>query len=296
MIDDAGTNPTDVTDALDLAPTGQLSLPISADETVRVTRRPAAADETRRANRAWWDRTSDWYQAEHGEFLRADGFVWCPEGLDEAEAHLLGDVEGRRVLEVGCGAGQCTRWLVSQGAVAVGLDLSARQLEHSQRLDARTGVVAPVVQGDATRLPFGAEVFDIACSAFGAVPFLADSATVMHEVARVLRPGSRWVFSTSHPFRWCFPDDPGPRGLVARESYFDRRPYVEQDEDGRAAYVEHHRTIGDRVGEIVAAGLVLVDLVEPEWPDGFEREWGPWSPLRGRIFPGTTIYSTRKPR
>ncbi len=53
-----------------------------------------------------------------------------------------------------------------------------------------------------------------------------------------------------------------------RQSYFDRTPYVEQDETGAATYVEHHRTLGDRVREISAAGLVLVDLVEPEWPDG----------------------------
>lgn len=262
---------------------------------VRVTRRGVADDESRRANRAWWDRTADWYQAEHGDFLRDDGFVWCPEGLDEADAHLLGPVTGRRVLEVGCGAAQCTRWLVSQGATAVGFDLSAGQLAHARRLDARTCVQAPVVQADATRLPFADGVFDVACSAFGAVPFVADSAAVMREVARVLRPGARWVFSTTHPMRWSFPDDPGPDGLVARDSYFDRLPYVEQDEDGRIDYVEHHRTLGDRVREITAAGLVLVALVEPEWPDGLEREWGQWSPLRGRIFPGTAIYVTRKP-
>lgn len=154
---------------------------------------------------------------------------------------------------------------------------------------------APVVQADATRLPFRDAVFDLACSAFGAVPFVADSAAVMREVARVLRPGGAWVFSTSHPMSWCFPDDPGPAGLLARDSYFDRRPYVEQDEGGRATYVEQHRTLGDRVREIHAAGLLLVDLVEPEWPAGHERLWGQWGPLRGRIFPGTAIYLTRKP-
>ena len=68
-------------------------------------------------------------------------------------------------------------------------------------------------------------------------------------------------------------------------SYFDRTPYVESDSDGEATYVEHHRTIGDRVREIVAAGLVLVDLVEPEWPERNTETWGGWSPLRGRALP-----------
>jgi hypothetical protein len=78
-------------------------------------------------------------------------------------------------------------------------------------------------------------------------------------------------------------------------SYFDRRPYVEYDETGAASYVEHHRTLGDRIRELVDAGFVLVDLVEPEWPDGHDRNWGQWSPLRGGIFPGTAIFVARRP-
>jgi hypothetical protein len=116
----------------------------------------------------------------------------------------------------------------------------------------------------------------------------------MREVARVLRPGGRWVFSVTHPIRWCFPDDPGRSGLLAGSSYFDRRPYVEQDEHGAATYVEHHRTIGDRVREVVAAGLVLDDIVEPEWPDGHDRTWGQWSRLRGEVIPGTAVFVTHR--
>jgi SAM-dependent methyltransferase len=262
----------------------------SLPETTAVVRRPAGRAETVRANRRWWDFAAAGYQAEHGEFLRDVGFIWCPEGLDEADAGLLGPVAGQKVLEVGCGAAQCARWLVTQGADAVGIDASWAQLEYSRRLDARTGVRARVVAADAQALPFADASFDLACSAFGAVPFVADSAAVMREVARVLRPGGRWVFSVTHPIRWCFPDMPGPEGLVAGQSYFDRRPYVEQDDDGQATYVEHHRTLGDRVREIVAAGLALADLVEPEWPAGHDRPWGQWSPLRGRILPGTAIF------
>lgn len=260
-----------------------------------VARRPAGAAESVRANRRWWDGSADAYQAEHGDFLRDVGFLWCPEGLDEATARLLGDVAGRRVVEIGCGAAQCGRWLVTKRASVVAIDLSARQLAHAKGLSAATGVEVPLVQADACRLPMRAESVELACSAFGAVPFVADSAAVMAEVARVLRPGGRWVFSVTHPIQWCFPDDPGPRGLRARESYFDRTPYVEFDASGVASYVEHHRTLGDRIREIVAAGLALVDLIEPEWPVHNSRIWGQWSPLRGRLLPGTAIFVCVKP-
>lgn len=260
-----------------------------------MTRRTVGRAETRRASRGWWDADADAYQAEHGEFLGDVRLRWCPEGLLESEAGLLGPVVGQRILELGCGAAAGARWLATQGAQVVALDLSAGMLRHARAAGARTGVPVPLVQGDALALPFPARTFDAVCTAFGAIPFVADSATVMREVYRVLRPGGRWVFSVTHPMRWIFLDDPGEGGLVAVHSYFDRRPYVEQDEDGAASYVEQHRTLGDRVRELVTAGLVLDDLVEPEWPADNGQIWGQWSPLRGRLFPGTAIFVTHRP-
>jgi len=251
--------------------------------------------ESRRANRSWWDRDADAYQAEHGAFLGEVDFVWCPEGLREADAGLLGELPGRRVLELGCGAASSARWLATRQARVVALDLSAGMLRHAARAATSSGVRVPLVQADALALPFAAGAFDIVCTAFGAVPFVADSAAVMREVFRALRPGGRWVFSVTHPMRWVFLDDPGEGGLVAVHSYFDRRPYVEQDTAGVPTYVEQHRTLGDRVREIVGAGFLLRDVVEPEWPEGHEQVWGQWSPLRGRLFPGTAIFVADKP-
>jgi SAM-dependent methyltransferase len=272
----------------------------SASDVGGVERRGIGATETARANRRWWDREAAEYQREHGAFLGTfltdSDFVWGPEGLRESDARLLGDVGRRRVLEVGSGAAQCARWLRGQGAQVVALDLSAAQLRESRRIDrAAGGTPVPVVQAHAGRLPLAAASVDLACSAYGALPFVADSAAVLREVARVLRPGGRWVFSVTHPLRWALPDDPGPEGLVVTTSYFDRTPYVEIDRDGSVAYAEHHRTLGDRVREIHAAGLELVDLVEPEWREDNAQVWGGWSPLRGRLIPGTAIFCCVRP-
>jgi SAM-dependent methyltransferase len=256
--------------------------------------RAVTAAETQRANRADWDATADDYQREHGEFLRDVGFIWCPEGLDEAEAHLLGRVDGRLVLEVGCGAAQCARWLRSQGAQVVGVDLSLRQLHHSRRIDGETSIIVPVACATATALPCADSSFDLACSAFGALPFLLDIGAALQEVARVLRADGRFVFSVVHPVRRMLPDDPTERGLTVARSYFDRTPYVESGEDGEPSYVEPHHTLGDWVAAIVGAGLTLEELIEPQWPPNHHRVWGGWGPTRGAMVPGTAIFVTRR--
>ncbi len=257
---------------------------------VEPVRRTVSETETQRANRQDWDAYADEYQATHGTFLRDIGFIWSPEGVQEADVRLLGDVAGRDVLEVGCGAGQCARWLTTQGARAVGVDLSARQLQHSRRIDDETGARVPAVCATATSLPFADGSFDVVFSAFGALQFVYDASAAVTEAARVLRPGGVFAFSVTHPVRWSMPDDPTTAGLVVTSSYFDRTPYVEQDADGRVTYVEHHRTVGDWVRILRRAGFRLDDLVEPEWPEGHDRVWGGWGPVRGALVPGTAIF------
>jgi len=260
-------------------------------------RRGSDPQETARANRTWWDVEADDYYREHGAFLGDDDFVWGPERLREADVGLLGEVRGKLLLEIGAGAAQCSRYVARRGARVVATDISGGMLRKGLDLNrpftAASGLSVPLAQCDAASLPFATGSFDTVFTSYGAVPFVADSAALMTEAARVLRPGGRFVFSTTHPIRWALPDDPGYPGLMVSSSYFDRTPYVEQ-ESGVTTYVEHHRTMGDRVREITAAGLRLVDLVEPEWPPDNEQIWGGWSPLRGALIPGTAIYVCQK--
>ncbi|QBX56875.1 class I SAM-dependent methyltransferase [Nocardioides seonyuensis] len=260
-------------------------------QSVRVERRAVDEAESRRANGPDWDRYADEYQATHGDFLGDAGFLWGPEGHTEDTLGVLGEVVGRDVLEVGSGAGQCSRRVRMHGGRAIGLDLSHRQLQHSSRLDGETGVAVPSVRGTATHLPFSDASFDIVFSSFGALQFVRDIDDAVGEVARVLRPGGRFAFSITHPTRWMFPDDPGEAGLTATQSYWDRTPYVEVDDaTGVVAYVEHHRTLGDWVRLLSSHAFELIDLLEPEWPESHDRVWGGWSRTRGMLTPGTAIF------
>lgn len=264
-------------------------------------RRPVTDGETTSANRRWWDAAAEDYYAEHGDFLGDAELVWGPEGWREDELRLLGPPgswRGARVLEFGAGGAQGGRWLAAQGAQVVSTDLSPGMIEVAKGVNRRLGAggspTPELTVADACALPFAASSFDLVVSAYGAVPFVADSAALMRELARVVRPGGTVAYSTSHPIRWVFPDVPGQAGLTVSGSYFNTDPYVESDAAGRVTYVEHHRTLGERVREAVAAGLTVENLVEPPWPERNEQTWGGWSPLRGALIPGTLVMVLRR--
>jgi len=229
----------------------------------------------------WWDSNADAYVAEHGQFLAA-ALIWGPEGASEQELALLSPYKGVTALEIGAGAAQGAAYLATQGASAIALDISGRMLAHAKH--------DLLVQGDARRLPFQDESFDLAFSAYGALPFLPEANRVLAEWRRVVKQGGRIAFSVTHPIRWAFPDSPNEDGLTATGSYFDRRPYLEEGDSGEVTYTEHHRTIGDWVEAINQANLRLVRLVEPEWKSSNNQTWGGWSPLRGAHIPGTAIF------
>ena len=134
-------------------------LPYRGAVTDRRRRDPAATGDRRReparASRRWWDADADDYQAEHGAFLGDVDFVWCPEGLREADARLLGDVRGRRVLELGCGAAAGARWLRRPGRRGGrAWTCPPGMLRHAREAAERSGVRVPLVQADALALPF----------------------------------------------------------------------------------------------------------------------------------------------
>lgn len=271
----------------------------------RVRRRTASHEETVRADRAWWDAEAATYYDEHGGFLGDADLVWGPEGWTEEDLGLLGpasSLAGLDVLEVGGGGAQGGRWCARQGARVVSSDLSAGMLRVARGIDARAAEAGmppagptAYLQCDGARLPLADASFDLVLTAHGVLAFVPDAEHALQEWARVLRPGGWCVFSLPHPLRWALPDVPGEDGLVVRHSYFDRRAYVEETASGAATYAEHHRTVGDLVRAVVGAGLVLDDLVEPEWPAGREHTWGGWSRLRGELVPGTLIVRCHRP-
>src|SRR3990167_1088408 len=109
-----------------------------------------------RANREFWDREADRYQAEQA--VRAAWGVWS---LPEEELNVLGDVAGKDVLELGCGAAQWGIALARRGARVVGLDVSERQIGHARAALAAAGLDFPLVCAGAESVPLPDARFDV---------------------------------------------------------------------------------------------------------------------------------------
>jgi ubiquinone/menaquinone biosynthesis C-methylase UbiE len=150
-------------------------------------------------NRSFWNAQSDAYDEEHASVLSDDrAMAWGLWRIPESELQVLGDVGGKDILELGCGAARWSIALAKLGARPTGVDLSTRQLEHASRLQAAAGVSFPLVEAGAHDLPFPDGSFDIVFCDWGAMTF-ADPYAAVPEAARVLRSGGLFAFTTGSP-------------------------------------------------------------------------------------------------
>ncbi len=118
--------------------------------------------------------------------------------IPESRLNVLGEVAGRDMLELGCGAAQWSIALHALGARVTGLDNSARQLQHARELMAQAAVEFPLVHAsaEATGLPGGG--FDVVFCDWGAMTF-ADPRDTVPEATRLLRSGGLLAWLTATP-------------------------------------------------------------------------------------------------
>ena len=187
----------------------------------------------------------------------------------EREFRLLGDVRGKRVLDLGCGTGQAAIALARQGATVIAVDASADQIEVARERAARAEVRIEWHRSDLADLAFlRADSIDIAFSAF-AVAEIDDLSRLFRQVHRVLRHHAPFVFSHEHPLALATETDapapgtvPAPAAsVVVRRSVFDPSPItVERDGEQVTLYP---RTIADELTTLHRSGFRIDVLLEP---------------------------------
>jgi SAM-dependent methyltransferase len=199
-----------------------------------------------------------------------DAYSQLPRQVDGPDAApewpalraLLGDLNGRRVLDLGCGFGWFCRWARAQGAAAaLGIDLSERMLERARATTADAAI--EYRRADMDRLDLPAASFDLGYSSL-ALHYIERLDVLLATLHRALRPGGSLVFSVEHPI-YTAPSNPNwtASGTWPLDHYLEEGP---RSTDWLAkGVIKQHRTVASYLNMLIQAGFALKHV----------EEWGP---------------------
>lgn len=215
-------------------------------------------------NRALWKVVNEQFTDRNAE--RAWGereITWGLFKIAERELGVLGDLDGRDVIELGCGSAYFSARLARQGARPVAVDLTREQLETARRCQHQFGIVFPLIEANGERVPFRDRTFDLVVSEYGA-SLWCEPARWIAEAARLLRPGGRLVFLTNSVLTTlCVPEDEGPAvpQLMRPQRGMNRVCWT-------GGGVEYHPGHGDWIAVLTENGFVIDALHELYAPPG----------------------------
>ncbi|KUM41155.1 class I SAM-dependent methyltransferase [Arthrobacter sp. EPSL27] len=167
---------------------------------------------------------------------------------------LAGDVDGRRILDAGCGSGPLSAALGAKGAIMTGLDSSPAMLDLARQ---RLGTAADLHVADLSGpLPFDNGTFDDVVASL-VLHYLEDWAGPLAELRRVLKPGGRLIVSVNHPAVSVV--------NYPAEDYFAVRQYSEDYEfNGNPAVLTFwHRPLHAMINAFTSAGYRVATVSEP---------------------------------
>jgi 2-polyprenyl-3-methyl-5-hydroxy-6-metoxy-1,4-benzoquinol methylase len=196
-----------------------------------------------------------------GEFAAwYDGWIADPD-VDPVVRSLfgvIGDVVGRRILELGCGQGRIARRLAAGGSEVVGVDLSADMLANAGETPGVTyhhASATTTAWWDGT--PFDGVVASMA------LMDIDDLAGAVRTAATTVKPGGWFAWSINHP---AFPGIEHVRSSwPTGGSYFDEGLWFTDGVGVRGRVGANHRTLSTYLGTCIAAGFVLEAVDEPPW-------------------------------
>jgi SAM-dependent methyltransferase len=221
-------------------------------------------DDTLQLNRRGWNTISAGYQRERR--ISTEDVHYGPLAPGERELGLLGEVRGKRILEVGCGGGQNAIVLAKWGAICTGVDPSDAQLTHARKLAREHGVEVHFANGMAEELgSFADESFDLVLSSY-AFDYVTDIQRAYKE------PGGAFVFCQSHPWfqavGWHLAGDPDAPEIGDYASWPAFEEWDWAFENGTSAPMRGHlRPLSLIINQLIETGFTLERFLEQNYED-----------------------------
>ena len=176
---------------------------------------------------------------------------------------LLPDMNGLRVLDLGCGFGWFCRWARERGAAqVVGLDLSDKMLAQARANTSDTLITYD--RADLEQLDLPEACFDLVYSSL-AVHYINGAGRLFETIYRALIPRGSFVFSTEHPIYMAptnpnWSTDAAGRKIWPLNNYFMEGPRT-TDWISKGV-VKHHRTLGTTLNLLVRSGFTIRHVEE----------------------------------
>ncbi|MFJ8458644.1 class I SAM-dependent methyltransferase [Lysinibacillus xylanilyticus] len=211
-----------------------------------------------------WNQNAERFTANYDEH----GGIHREILLNPAIFSLLEEVEGKSLLDAGCGEGYLSRILAQKGAIVTAVDYSEKMLEIA-RARTRGEVTIQYEYGNCEKLNFLAdEQFDCIISNM-VLQDLENYQAALSEMYRLLKPNSTFIFSILHP---CFitPNSGWIRNEKLDQQYWKVQRYFYEgvydqklplDSDEKIVF--YHRTLTSYMKAIIQAGFTIEDVIEP---------------------------------
>ena len=242
------------------------------------SRQVPSDDERIDTNRSLWTAVNAQHtDADARRRWASEEIVWGLFELPESKLQVLGDVAGLDVLDLACGSGYYSAWLVEAGARPVAVDLTPAQLQTASQCQKEFGVTFPLVEANAEDVPLPDDSFDLVVSEHGAGVW-CDPDKWLPEAARMLRQGGRLVFLVNSLLSaMCVPADGGVAGDRLLRGQREMNPAT-----WPGGGVEHHLSHGQWIRSLRRYGFTVDALHElyppddattPEFYDIVTAEW-----------------------
>jgi SAM-dependent methyltransferase len=168
-----------------------------------------------------WQRLAEPYGEHFGQDNVLQAFLVIPAFL-----RLVGDIAGKRILDLGCGLGGLSLTLADAAMMVQGIDISSNMIDLASKNARRMGIAnAQFLTLDCCELDtLDTSSFDIVVSA-AMFHYIEDIDRAFLDVSRLLRNRGVFVFSTLHPFTTAYEPrlgiDTGPYEEFDDVNYFD---------------------------------------------------------------------------
>jgi ubiquinone/menaquinone biosynthesis C-methylase UbiE len=224
-----------------------------------------------------------------------------PLAQTEDELHLIPDLDGKKVFELGCGSGHSLTylWENKNASEVWGLDLSEEQIRFTRELFEKKNIPVNLFLGSMDENPGIPEnYFDLIISIY-ALGWTPDLQQTLALVYSYLKPGGVFIFSSEHPAYQCLEYNTDIGKYIFTHSYYKEGSDFHPSWRG-VEIVLNSRTLSSYLNALAQADLIFDQLIESQLntDSAREQDFAPekwYSVPRAQLIPTTFIVKAHKP-